>query len=380
MMRTLTLLAVLGLAGEVCSAAVTAKAGKDKAGADKADAAKAKPLNIGDKAPKLEVKEFLKGKPIKNFAKGKLYVVEFWATWCGPCRVSIPHLTELQKKYRDVTFIGVSVWERDQAAVKPFVDEMGDKMDYLVALDAVPKDAEGNEGAMAKAWMTAAGENGIPSAFIINKETQIAWIGHPMSMDKPLEDIVKGKWDLKAAAAEREKAKAADLALAKASEKIRAAQQTRDPAKVLAAIDEVVKDNPDLEPRLAGLRLNILLSMPDKAGEAAAFARKLADGAFKDNAMALNQIAWQIVDPKAPKPTPELIKAAVYAAERGVKLTEEKDAALLDTLAKAVFDDGDAKRALALQEKAVTLAKGTPLEQDGEMQGRLEQYKKAAAE
>ena len=50
---------------------------------------------------------------------------------------------------------------------------------------------------MAKNWMTAAGQEGIPTAFIVNKEGKIAWIGHPMEMDKPLEKIVAGTWDLK---------------------------------------------------------------------------------------------------------------------------------------------------------------------------------------
>src|SRR5690349_21602113 len=88
-------------------------------------AARADVLGIGDAAPKLEVKEFVKGEPIKALEPGSVYVVEFWATWCGPCRATIPHLTELQKKHGDVKFIGVSVWEQDQAAVKPFVKEMG---------------------------------------------------------------------------------------------------------------------------------------------------------------------------------------------------------------------------------------------------------------
>ena len=45
--------------------------------------ARAEGLGIGDPAPKLEVKEFVKGDPVKQFDKGKTYVVEFWATWCG---------------------------------------------------------------------------------------------------------------------------------------------------------------------------------------------------------------------------------------------------------------------------------------------------------
>ena len=153
-------------------------------------------LNVGDSAPKLAVKSFVKGESISEFEPGKNYVVEFWATWCGPCRTSIPHLTDLQKKNSDVTFIGVSVWEQDQAKVKPFVEEMGDKMAYRVAVDAVGDNEKGSDGAMAKTWMTAAGQNGIPTAFIVNKEGKIAWIGHPMSMDEPLAKITSGSWDL----------------------------------------------------------------------------------------------------------------------------------------------------------------------------------------
>src|SRR5579859_1941734 len=110
--------------------------------------AAAKVLSIGDPAPAITVKRFVKGAPVTKFEKGKLYVVEFWATWCPPCRESIPHLTELQKKFKDVTFIGVSAFENDQKKVKPFVEEMGKKMDYRVALDDVPEGGQRQDGKM----------------------------------------------------------------------------------------------------------------------------------------------------------------------------------------------------------------------------------------
>ena len=163
--------------------------------------ARGQSLAVGDPAPKLHVKSFMKGEPIASLEPGKFYVVEFWATWCGPCRVSIPHLTELQKKHPDVAFIGVSIWEQDQNAVKPFVDTMGDQMAYRVAIDAIPENGDANDGIMATRWMKAAGQGGIPTAFIIDKGGKIAWIGHPMSMDEPLEKIVNGSWDLMAARA-----------------------------------------------------------------------------------------------------------------------------------------------------------------------------------
>src|SRR5687768_13509035 len=69
-------------------------------------------VKVGSPAPALKVVKWVKGKPIKNFEKGKVYVVEFWATWCGPCKDSIPHITEMAKKYKGkAEFIGVSVWE-----------------------------------------------------------------------------------------------------------------------------------------------------------------------------------------------------------------------------------------------------------------------------
>ncbi len=142
----------------------------------------------GTAAPKLDIQTWYKGTPVKSFDKDKLYVVEFWATWCGPCKQSIPHLTELAKKNTDVKFIGVSIWEDDKDGnIKKFVDEMGTKMDYTVAYS-------GNKTGMSQSWMTASGQNGIPTAFVI-KEGKVEWIGHPMELEKPLEEIKAGKFD-----------------------------------------------------------------------------------------------------------------------------------------------------------------------------------------
>ena len=80
--------------------------------------------DLGDEAKPLQISKWVKGKKV-DLAKGKgkkVYVVEFWATWCPPCRTTIPHLTELQKKYKDkgVVFIGVS--DEKASVVKKFVE------------------------------------------------------------------------------------------------------------------------------------------------------------------------------------------------------------------------------------------------------------------
>ena len=157
-------------------------------------------LKVGDPAPKLDVAKWVKGEPVKDLEKDKVYVIEFWATWCGPCRASIPHLTQLQKKYADqgVTMIGQNLGEGEKK-VEPFVKQMGDKMDYRVAME--------QDGAMGKTWLKAAGKSGIPCAFIVDKAGKIAWIGHPMTMDKVLEQVVAGTYDPSKPAAKPDKPK-----------------------------------------------------------------------------------------------------------------------------------------------------------------------------
>ncbi|MCX6345732.1 MAG: TlpA disulfide reductase family protein, partial [Armatimonadetes bacterium] len=82
-------------------------------------------LEVGSVPPPLKVFKWVKGKPVTKFEKGKIYVVEFWATWCPPCRTSIPHVTELAKKYAGkITFIGVSIWDSaDRATRKPYTED-----------------------------------------------------------------------------------------------------------------------------------------------------------------------------------------------------------------------------------------------------------------
>ena len=147
---------------------------------------------LGDPAAPLAIKNWVKGKPVDVKDGKNIYVVEFWATWCGPCLRSIPHLSEMQKKFKDkgVVFVGIS--DEESATVKPFVEKMGEKMDYTVACDDERKSNAG--------YMGAYGQGGIPTAFIVGKDGKVQWFGHPMAdLEKTIEQIIAGKHDLKAA-------------------------------------------------------------------------------------------------------------------------------------------------------------------------------------
>lgn len=112
---------------------------------------------------------FIKGEPVA-LERGKIFVLEFWATWCPPCRSTIPHLTELQHRFGKDGVIFIGITSETAAKVRPFVTSMGDKMDYRVALD---------DAGSAQAYMDRYSVGGIPHAFLVDHNMKVRWHGHP---------------------------------------------------------------------------------------------------------------------------------------------------------------------------------------------------------
>lgn len=353
--------------------------------APKEVAAEPTKINVGSKAPALKVGKYVKGKQAEALAKngltGKPAVVEFWATWCGPCKVSIPHLSELSKKFDGkVTFVGVSVWERGEdtdSKVQKFVDGMGEKMDYNVAVDTGDK-------FMADNWMKAADQNGIPAAFIVDKDGVIAWIGHPMDdeFEKVLGHVSEGTWTAdmakKMAAEKAEKEAAMEKIQGFWTDANKLARKKDYPAAI-AKLDEAIAAAPaDMRTGLYQTKFNWQLKSDETA--AYATAKTLAATDFKDNAQGLNAIAWTILD-TADLKTPDLA-LALSLAERANTISKD-DPMLMDTLGLAQFKNKQVDAAIATQEKAVKLTKEAgdkyPEEMLTELQGRLDEFKKAKA-
>ncbi len=219
-------------------------------------------LAVGDPAPALKVGTWFQGKPIQGFEKGHVYVVEFWATWCGPCHKAIPHLNKLAKKHEGkATILGVNVWDdaKNDTQVREFLDKLEEKMTYSAVRDT-------NHEMLSK-WLQAADQKGIPCAFVVDKEGKIAWIGHPMGdLEKVLAGVVDGTYKTPESAPKAPPT-AEELLQAKAQSVRNQGQSLSEQSlheKALAVYDEALAEEPKLRPYLFTSRLTTLFYVNEK--------------------------------------------------------------------------------------------------------------------
>jgi thiol-disulfide isomerase/thioredoxin len=130
---------------------------------------------IGQVAPEISAESWINLKAPTTLAKlrGKVVVLEFWATWCGPCVEGIPHLNELQRIYAGKDVQLLSLVEEGHATMDKFLKRK--TVEYPIGLES---------GAL-KAY----GVSSIPHAFVVDKDGKIAWHGHPEGDE--LEQAVK---------------------------------------------------------------------------------------------------------------------------------------------------------------------------------------------
>jgi len=278
-------------------------------------------IELGEPAPPLSVGEWVKGDPVV-LADGKdkyVYVVEFWATTCPYSRDAVARLTALQKKYEEKGLVLVGLTTEKAADVKAFVAKAGDKLGYRVGLDDQLK--------TARAYMGAFQIKTIPYAFLIDRSGNLVWHGHPLvGLEKAVEAVLAGRYDLAAA---------------------RRVEEARGLARQYFQ----------------------LVSTPGKLEEAGPIGGKVVEQGSSD-AWVMNLFAWEIVS------RPGLIKRdlelALRAAQAAYDACEGKNAGVVDTYARVLFDLGRWKEAAEFQRRAVELAEGDELQDT--LKSHLEMY------
>ena len=305
-----------------------------------------------------------KGAPVSAPLTGKVHVVEFWATWCGPCRVGMPHISELQTHYGDdVVFMGIT--REDEATVNKFLastapsgETWDDVVKYRLALD--------DRDWTNTAYMRQPTETEFPVLSWSVQDGVVEWIGHPASIDEPLDQIVNGNWDRQAAIAEYEQKQR----LSEVSREISAFARSGDWDAALELVDKLEQETGKSQ-ALTDYRMRLLQSA-GRTEEVAKVRAELVELAW-DNAQSLNEMAWNIAS--AGDASQEELELALKAATRASELRNNKDAAILDTLARCHYESGDLDEAIKWQRKAVEQNNG----QHRQIDSALDRYLKEQA-
>jgi uncharacterized protein (TIGR03435 family) len=142
------------------------------------------PPKVGDKPPLMQATELLQAPPGAKMdaesLRGKVVVLEFWATWCGPCVGAIPHLNELADKFRNKPVQFIAITAEDQNTITNFLAKR--PIHAWIALDA--------SNAMNKAYHVT----GIPHTVVLGKDGKIAAITYPtMFTAKDIGDLLRGR-------------------------------------------------------------------------------------------------------------------------------------------------------------------------------------------
>jgi thiol-disulfide isomerase/thioredoxin len=327
-------------------------------------------LGPGDPAPSIAELVSVSGEKLERFEPGTIYVIDFWATWCGPCIKAMPHMSELAKKYKDknVRVHGISIWETEMRADKTLVDRVRDFVQTSETI-AYPISYGGDNGDLARRWMNGAGRSTIPTVFVIDKEGKIAWIGHPMmGLDDALAKIVAGTFDPakeQEAAKQREDNRQIGMRMAT---RLQQRVQAKDWDAALEIADNIIEIDPVMFAPTSVAKMRILVKEIKDAKLAKEWGNVSVEK-FKGSSLALREQARLLLESEGDLRDLELARRLAEAAVAAAPADETETFLVLASVQAAAGDNAGARATLEL-------ARGKASDVDKEViRSRLESLK-----
>lgn len=347
-----------------------------------------KSLSIGSKAPKLNVEHWIQDgngffKQVTEFKPGNVYVVEFWATWCPPCVASMPHLAELQNRFRGQNVQIVSISDEPLETVEAFLKRETDGPDgektTFHAITAAYSLTTDPDRSSHEDYMEAANQQGIPTSFIVGKDGQIEWIGHPMELDEPLEQVVNGTWD-------REKfgrMYVAQQEFSNVLQKVSLAVNSQDFPEAIQLLDaELKKELPEeISTRYVAIKQQVKLMGGIVDAEVQAFLQEqlAANQGEPINIARIGMTLYQAAQQH--KGLDDVIKLVIPALQQEIDgANKDLQPLLYDTLARLQLTVGDVDAAIQTQQAAVDNASGSTKERLTRFLDELKAIKDGTAE
>ena len=331
-------------------------------------------FTIGDNPPALHIIKWVKGKPIQEFKKNHVYIIEFGFVFCAPCRSSIPHLTAIQKKYpKEVTVINIFTNESNSedttdltyiTRIENLVKNQKNKMNFSVAVD-VPQQTT------KSIWMKAAGQNSYPTVFVIDQLGKLAWIGNTLELDSIIVQVVDGKFNAQSTAnIQREKEKLLALSL----DEVFKEKNNGDTAAAFAGIDNLIKTYPDVQ-YLYFKKFEILSGANDT--KAFAFVKWMLENLRNFDWFHFSYLVTGTINL-------DYFDIGISVIDRAIEMAETKELAAYAMEIKAwdyCFRKGDIRKAIEIQQKAIETYR-LEIKQlgDADLEERLKQYKQKLAE
>jgi thiol-disulfide isomerase/thioredoxin len=286
-------------------------------------------LMVGDDMPALTIDKWMKGGPIDIHEKGKVYLIDFWAAWCGPCVASMPHLSELSKKYKDdgLVVIGATSddkWGNSYDQASKFLNDSKGAYDYNFAwlAESYRKDHK-YKSIIYNPLITAVYDSAkygyaFPQVFLVDRHGKIAFVGDGYSLQEDyIKTVLDDKHDISKERSKYIDQRITDGKLADISK----AFTQKDYTETLR-LGETILKSPSISSHTALVIGDMLLN---------------AEGIESH---------------------PDIVDLGFHAAQKGVELTNAVSPGYLSLLAKGYALKKNKEMAMATAQKAADLAQG----------------------